>query len=183
MSIYYRIKRLITSDAHALVEGLEEPRLVLAQAIRDMEAGLETLATRIHATRTELTRLCHKAEVTRVALTGIERDVEFAMAEKREDIAKHLIRRMLTGRRHLEGAGAKQAVLTTELAALEKEHAEKQATFESIRERGKGLDLTRESDDTFAAAEHLVATVPNLDHEVELEFLRRLKSTREVGHA
>jgi phage shock protein A len=41
MSLIYRIKRLVKSDVHAFVEGLEDPKWVLAQAIRDMEEELE----------------------------------------------------------------------------------------------------------------------------------------------
>ncbi|MBU1917024.1 PspA/IM30 family protein, partial [bacterium] len=93
MTLIYRIKRLIKADAHALVDGLEEPKWILNQAIRDMETELQNQKSLFEDYKNKAEQLHKKIESLSMCLAQNEKDIDLAIDEKREDIAKHLIKK------------------------------------------------------------------------------------------
>ncbi len=187
MSLGYRIKRLIKSDMHALVEGLEDPKWVLAQAIRDMEEELERIESDLGIRRSHVAKLKDRLIANQAIVSALENDIEFAMREKREDSAKHLIRKLLISKKNIENLITKGKVGEEELQKIEEDYRLKKGAYEDVRGRCEVLNLKRVDDDSFHAAARLVSeeglTDSSLNHQVELEFLKRLQSqTREDGH-
>lgn len=186
MSLTYRIKRLIKSDMHALVEGLEDPKWVLAQAIRDMEEELERIEADLGVRRTHVAKLKDRLIGNQAIVSALENDIEFAMREKREDSAKHLIRKLLIARKNIEDLIAKGKVCEEEVKMIEEDYRVKKGAYEDIRGRCEIMNLKRIDDDSFQAAARLVSeeglTDSALDHQVEIEFLRRLQGSKEEIH-
>ncbi len=187
MSLAYRIKRLVKSDAHALVEGLEAPKWVLAQALRDMEEELEKMEADLRVRRSQIAKMKDRLIASEAILSALENDVDFAMREKREDIAKNLIRKLLMAKRTLEDLSRRFKVCEEELVSVEEDYRVKKGAYEDIKGRCEILNLSRIDDDAFQAAARLVsqegAADVTLDHQVEIEFLRRLQKHKEgEGH-
>lgn len=179
MSLVYRIKRLVKSDAHALVEGLEAPKWVLAQALRDMEEELEKMEADLGVRRSQIAKIKDRLIASEAILSALENDIEFAMREKREDIAKNLIRKLFLAKRSLEDLSRRSKVCEEELVLVEEDYRVKKGAYEDIKGRCEILNLSRIDDDAFQAAARLVsqegAADITLDHQVEIEFLRRLQ--------
>lgn len=184
MSLGHRIKRLVKSDLHALVEGLEDPKWVLAQAIRDMEEELEKIESELGARRSQLSKVKDKLIAHEAIVSALENDIEFAMREKKEDIAKNLIRKHLLAKKNVEDLGRKGAEIEEVLLKIEEDYRIKKGAYEDIRGRCEVLNLKRVDDDAFQAASRLVSdeglTESALNHQVEIEFLRRLQSLKVV---
>lgn len=183
MSLGYRLKRLIKSDMHAFMEGLEDPRWVLAQALRDMEEELEKIEVDLGARRHNLGKVKDRLIANQAVLSALENDIEFAMQEKREDIAKNLIRKLLITRKNVEDLTAREKASTTELVQVEEDYRLKKGTYEDIRGRCEVLNLKKVDDDAFQAGSRLASEEgkadSSLSHQVEIEFLRRLQNRKE----
>jgi phage shock protein A len=186
MSLAYRIKRLVKSDAHALVEGLEAPKWVLAQALRDMEAELEKMEADLGGRRSQIAKMKDRILASEAILSALENDIEFAMGEKREDIAKNLIRKLLLTKKALEDLSRRSKACDEEISALEEDYRIKKGAYEDIKGRCEILNLSRIDDDAFQAAARLVAREGGgdlaLDQQVEIEFLRRLQRRKGGDH-
>lgn len=179
MSLTHRIKRLVKSDMHAFVEGLEDPKWVLAQALRDMEEEIEKMEAELGVRRLQISKLKDRLIGSEAIVSALENDIEFAMQEKREDIARKLIRKLLMTKKTLEDLEARSKDFGESLVSLEEDYRIKKGAYEDIKGRCEILNLRRIDDDAFQAAARLVGqeagTDATLDHQVEIEFLKRLQ--------
>ena len=178
MSLVYRIKRLVKSDLHAFVDGIEEKKWVLAQAIRDMEEELEKIKGETEAKRGQVSQLKEKTKAVEAQAAKLEQDVDFAMREKREEIAKPLIKKLLITRQNMTALGEDLVAAERSLAGLEAEYRGKREKYEEICARAEPFQVERVNDDVFTSAGRLVPQETCLEHEVELEFLRRLQKIK-----
>jgi len=178
MSIIYRLKRLVKSDLHAFVDGIEEKKWVLAQAIRDMEEELEKLQSETESKRTQAAHLKEKIKVLEAQAGKLETDVDFAMREKREEIAKPLIKKLLLTGQNVATLAEELKAAERSLASLEGEYRGKREKYEEICARSEPFQLERVDDDVFTSAARLVPQETCLEHQVELEFLRRLQKIK-----
>ena len=179
MSLMYRIKRLVKSDAYAIVEGLEDPKLILAQAIRDMESELEKLTKGIHQKKDHLEKLKKQELRYNEMLVQIELDINLSIDEKREDIAKKLIRNLIIHKRNIQACRHQSEILMGDIHAAEKDLAVKKQSYDEVLAQSELLNFSKQISPVFEEANNLVAVESALEHEVELEFLRRLKSKKE----
>ncbi len=175
MTLLYRIKRLVKADAHALVEGLEEPKWILAQAIRDMEEELEKQGAALEEKKEKWEKIHKSMEQIGADIASKESDIDLAIDEKREDIAKHLIKANIINRKSLETLADQKNVLSKDLERLEKEVKEKQKAYSDVCARSQNISFETVKSDAFDEAKKVVGKDSSLDHEVELEFLRRIK--------
>jgi phage shock protein A len=182
MSLIYRLKRLVKSDLHAFVEGMEEKKWVLAQALRDMEEELEKLKTEIEIKMTQEVKVADSIEASEKGLQKIEADIDFAMKEKREEIAKSLIKKMILTRQNLDRFKKEEAQVSQELEKLKASYQSKKQSYDEIVTRSEGISFEKEGDDIFKSASQLISEDSSLQHQVEIEFLRRLDRTKEAGH-
>lgn len=178
MSLLYRIKRLITADAHAFVEELEEPKWILAQAIRDMEAEIEKQANLISDKKESFEKMKKQIKKFQSVIEETESDIELSLDEKREDIAKHLIKKILINQKNLTRLQEQEGSLDREILSMESDLSEKRKSYEDVLVRSESLNLQPNRCDVFDEATKLVAQEGVLDNEVELEFIRRLKQRR-----
>jgi len=187
MSLAHRIKRLVKSDMHAFVEGLEDPKWVLAQALRDMEEEIEKLEGDLGVRRVQLAKIKDRLIGSEAVISALENDIEFAMQEKREDIAKKLIRKLLLTKKSLDELEQRSKEFEEGLTVLEEDYRLKKGAYEDIKGRCEILNIRRIDDDAFQAAARLVTQETGMDasleHQVEIEFLKRLQKNKgEGGH-
>lgn len=188
MRIFYRFKRLIRSDLHGVLEGMEKPQQVLAQALRDMEDELEKLKQTLEAHQGRADAAAVKAKQGEELLQALEKDIDFAISEKKEDIAKSLIKKRLLTQQHQELLKREEEQNRQAALKLEAEYGRKKDCYAEICARAESSPLTTEAserDEIFVQASHLLPQDPLLQHQVELEFLRRLQQhkTQEKNHA
>lgn len=183
MTLIYRLKRLIKADAHAIVEGLEDPKWILAQAIRDMEVEIEKQDSLISEKKTRLAQVKKQSQISQKIIEDAERDIDLAMDEKREDLAKVLIRKILINRKNLVVFKEQDDLLKKEIELEEKELTEKKQAYDEICSKSQTISFPNKKDDVFNESKRLVEKESHLDHEVEIEFLRRLKKTKGDSHA
>jgi len=170
MTLIARVSRLFRADLHAVLDRVEEPDLVLRQAVREMEEDLARESKRMEALRSELQRITARdAEIER-SLSGIEEELDVCFEAGKDDLGRALIRRRLEGQRYRTTLSRKRDGVQEKLSELEKR----------IHAHGAQLDAMRQKAELLAPQEIEAASgeswdVPDLrvrDEDVEVAFLR-----------
>ena len=176
MALFERLAVLLRADAHGMVDALEDDRLLLRQHLRDAEAALAGKKARLEALHAEARDLGRAGERLNQRRADLEGDVELALDEQRDDLARFSIQKLLPIRDQLTGLADRDRSLSreiSELAALVKEQEDQledlrlrvQAAVD--REAGEG-DLWGYGVDGFRSSGRRIT-----DEDVELELLRR----------
>jgi len=143
MTLITRVSRLFKADLHAVLDRVEEPDLVLRQAVREMEEDLARDARRMDALRSELQRIAARdAEIER-SLSGIEEELDVCFEAGKDDLGRALIRRRLEGQSYRSTLARKRAGVQEKLAGLERR----------VREHGAQLDAMRQKAELLAPQE------------------------------
>lgn len=180
MTMMTRLARLVRADLNALLERLEAPELVLAQAVRDMEQALEEERRAVAGLERELARLARRdlalaedeAKCAEAIATGLERDA----------LVRPLIRRRLESARRRAALKSRQAEVQAERDRLADRGEIRAAQLDDLRARAalaapaaaqSGLDDP--ADPRWRARGECLWSVPEApvgDAEVELELMR-----------
>ncbi|MEM6274463.1 MAG: hypothetical protein AAF735_04405 [Myxococcota bacterium] len=168
MRLSERIGRWMRAEGHGVVEAIEDRRLLLKQALRDAELALEE---KQHACRELEDRLAELDAV--LARSGSEaevadRDIELALAEGRDDLARFATRRLLPLRRTIEDSERRRGEIDERLTALRSLITEQSAELDELKNRIQDA-IQR----TPTGAETAFVSRRVSDEEVELELLRR----------
>ena len=178
MRITERFNRLIRSDVHGMLEQLEERSLLLKQHLREAEMELARKRAEAEALEEEERRLGEELARNAEAVRTLDSDVELALAEGKDELARFAVRRLLPRRR----AAAELRRRAGEVAEARQRLAERleQQThqFEELRERVRmRLAAAREERERCTPE---VSEVGIANEEVDLELLRR-RSTGQPG--
>jgi phage shock protein A len=172
MPIVHRLTRLFRADVHAVLDRIEEPELLLAQSIREMEAALADEQQRLQALAAQGEAQQRRRSEIAATLAGIGEQLDLCFEAGNQDLARLLLRRRLEGERlvaRLERDGAR---LTTEAARLQRGIEERRQALEALR-RQAAQHLQR--DDATSAAAAPAWSAEDLavsDADVELALLR-----------
>lgn len=170
MTLLSRISRLFRADFHALLDSLEEPEVLLRQALREMEeqlCGDEQCEKRWEAGLERLNGLRNDLQKNLVDLAA---ELDLCFTADREPLARNLIKRRLQAERGSER-------LSQQIAALEKSLKDLRGRLQDQRER---LDALRQKAALFDEAQvspHSLGdgpiTLPAVsDDEIEIALLR-----------
>lgn len=168
MTLVTRLSRLFRADMHAILDRIEEPDLLLRQALRDMEEALAGEEQRLRLMRHELEQLqCRDREQAQLlAEIGEELDVCFTAGD--EALARVLIRRRLEHEYLQKQLNRQRGSLGDAIEALYATLAEQREQLLSVRRKeallsggtGEGGDSDR------------TAPIPVRDADVEIALLR-----------
>ena len=186
MTLLRRFLTLAKADAHGVLDSLEDSSLVLRQCLREAELELAQKRQRLE----ELGRWREQLEQARAELASraqeLDSDIQLALGQDQEDLARFSIRRLLGARRRettlaeqLAGVREERERLARELESQEGEFAELEErvqthlTEQRAREQFAAV-APEEGDSTRAGNEF-----PVHELEVEIELLRRCSERSE----
>ena len=178
MALITRITRLFKADFNAVLDQIEEPEMLLKQAIRDMEDCLN------EAEQAQKCRLYKKEELQSsideidLALERINHELDICFESEKEDLAKDLIRRKLESSRLSERAVSQLSTLDKEITSQQKLINENQTTLLSMRQKAEPI-----VEQTSNSADPRVAAGPDwrtrdsavTDNDIEIAFLQEQK--------
>jgi phage shock protein A len=171
MTLIARVSRLFKADLHAVLDRVEEPDLVLRQAIREMEEDLARDGRSMEIQRSELQRIAARDAELERSLAGIEEELDICFEAGKDELGRALIRRRLEGQSYRASLSQRREGLEEKLAGLQKRVRDHGARLEEMRQKAEML-APRE------AAEPMVGEAwdtPDLrvrDEDVEVAFLR-----------
>lgn len=168
MALINRVARLFTADMHAVLDQIEEPEVVLRQAIREMEEELarqrqrrKWLETEIEAAGARLDGLAEQAR-------DLDSNLDICFANDNEALARKLTRRKLETARLGELTEAKRDALTKQLDELTALLADNADQLDGMRQKAAILA----SEESARAKPGDTAAAAIDDDDVEIAFLR-----------
>jgi phage shock protein A len=169
MRILDRMGLLIRADAHGVMDQLEERSLLLKQHLREAEIELDRKRARLEASEEQLRHMRDDARGCEQQIAELDRDVELALAEGEEELARFAVRRLLPTRRRLRELRKRIAELEEGRERLGERLQAQEGELDLLRSRVRGrLAEMQQRDSAACTVERAVA-----DEDVELELLRR----------
>ena len=176
MALINRISRLFKADFHAVLDQIEEPEVLLKQAIRDMEDDLANTEKRIKVcTHTQVALKRRKGEVES-SIADYDSQLDLCFDSGKDDLAKGLIRKKLEAERFLTRLNSKFESNEAYLADQQKMLDENSATLESLRQKAElfaqQATVKARAGDEFDEVAWMARETTVDDNEVEIAFLR-----------
>lgn len=169
MALITRMSRLFRADVNAVLDRIEEPAVLLRQAVREMEEELGRDEQRARLLEHEQQQLEARLAEAERALRELGEQLDTCFDSGKEDLARALIRRRLEAeqrRRLLEG---RRAALAETRAGLRGRLDDNRRRLEAMRQKSELLA----DDEAEPREEHWSGPeVPVRDEDVEVAFLR-----------
>jgi phage shock protein A len=127
MALIRRVSRLFTADMHAVLDQIEEPEIVLRQAIREMEEELARQRQREKWLGEEIRGTARRLEGFAASIGEIDSNLDLCFANGNEPLARKLTRRKLETQKLREQTAARREALEKqqgEIAALIADNAD-----------------------------------------------------------
>jgi len=170
MALITRVSRLFRADLHAVLDRIEEPDVLLRQAVREMEEELARDEQRIKVLTHEHEQLVSRHRDIQQTLEGVEAELDVCFESGKDDLARALIRRKLEAQRFIRFLTRKHETLETTLAGLRGRVNENRTQLDSMRQKAELL-----AEDNTPAHPEEPWSIPDtavLAEDVEVAFLR-----------
>jgi phage shock protein A len=170
MALITRVSRLFQADFHAVLDRIEEPEILLRQAVREMEEALAREEQRSKVLQHEQRQLINRETDLKQSLHDIEEELDTCFEAGNDDLARACIKRRLETQRFGKNTSRKRAALEETLDDLNLRVRENQAQLESMRQKAELL-----AGESACALPEDNWTLPDInvrDEDVEVAFLR-----------
>ena len=176
MALITRMTRLFTADLHAVLDRLEEPDVLLKQALREMEDDVAIREQRVR-------HFEHDREESTQHADGLERDLvqlaqqlDVCFASAAEDLARTLLKRRLELEQLIKRLRARADAAAKAIVAETAQLDEDRQAFDALRQ--KAQQLLDEGSCPLGRPRLYQPSVTDADVEVALlqEKLRRSRS-------
>lgn len=179
MALITRISRLFKADFHAVLDQVEEPRVLLKQAIREMEDGLSETEFRQRHTLSERDELKQRQDELENVLSDIDEELDICFESNETDLARELIKRKLQTQRLSKRVSALLGVAGKALVGLQRVQQENRATLESMRQKAELIPERLPKSNRDPQSIDGIAWNPRelgvSDNDIEIAFLREKK--------
>ena len=139
MAIIHRLSRLFRADVHAVLDLIEEPQVLLRQAIRDMEEALDRRQRQLAAHEREARQLAgREIELGRV-LEKIESELDLCFEAGKDELARGLVRRKLEHEKAQAALRRRQEAVDNELTAARSALEDDRRRLDAMREKAELL--------------------------------------------
>ena len=169
MALIRRVSRLFTADMHAVLDQIEEPEIVLKQAIREMEEELARQTQRSKWLQKEIESTGNRFDAILKTAKEIDSKLDLCFEHDNDSLARKLIRRKLETQRLAEQLEVKHVALRAELDEHESVVAGNRDQLEGMRQKASLLTSDIVVPDDFSREQSFDQID---DDEVEIAFLR-----------
>ena len=145
MALITRITRLIRSDLHAMLDHIEEPDLLLRQAVREMELAVEQDEQRMKLINHESRQLASRVTELKHSQQQTENELDICIESGEDDLARAVIRRRLGNERLLKNLQMRQEGLQSDLAELQARLDENRNRLAAMQQKLELVDVRQES--------------------------------------
>jgi phage shock protein A len=172
MALIKRLTRLFRADLHAVLDRVEEPDILLRQAIREMEEDLARDEQTYQRHEREHEQLAKRESEFRQLYADLGEELDVCFAADKDDLARSLIRRRLETEGFLQLLERRRESLAAQRDQLAQRLAENRTRYEGMRQKAELFDErkgdpTRESMDSWPGVDVRVR-----DEDVEVALLK-----------
>jgi phage shock protein A len=170
MPLIHRFTRLFRADLHAVLDRIEEPEVLLKQAIREMEEALARDERQLKVLNHEQHQLVSRHDELRQNLEDLEAELDICFEAGHEDLAKALIKRKLETIGFVKFIKRKRDSLQSAITELAKRLEDNRRRLDSMRQKAEVLSedsKNHEPDGPWNTPDFSVR-----DQDVDVAFLR-----------
>lgn len=139
MALITRLSRLLRADLHAVLDRVEEPEVLLRQALREMEEELVRDQQRQRLLAREQRQLDGRAEEQEQALARIDQELDVCFAADKDDLARALVKRQLEHQAQQRRLTSRRQELEESLEQLQQRIEDNQSRLEEMRQKAELL--------------------------------------------
>lgn len=140
MPLLTRVARLFRADFHAVLDRVEEPDILLRQAIREMEEILARDEQACQRRERERDQLVKKAAELQRAHAALTDELDVCFAANNEGLARALIRRKLETERSLKLLERRRDTVSSWIEQLSLRLQENRDRYEGMRQKAELFD-------------------------------------------
>ena len=170
MALITRLSRLFKADVHAVLDHIEEPEVLLRQAIREMQDVIAQDEQRLKLTENELRQMKSRKQQMQHGVDEIETKLDVCFRSQEDDLARSLIKRKLEMQKHEQHLINRQADLQQVLQDLKGLMSERKQTLHSMQQ--KASLLATESAKPDVVDDWQTSSLDVRDEDVEVAFLQ-----------
>ena len=169
MALITRVSRLFRADLHAVLDRIEEPYVLLRQAVREMEEELARDEQRLKSLTVEQGQLAAREKDIDQSQRDIEEELDICFASGKDDLARALIKRKLEAERFRKLLARKRETLNEMIVGLKTRLEENRRQLDSMRQKAELLaeEESAPSEERWTTPDFAVR-----DEDVEVAFLR-----------
>jgi phage shock protein A len=169
MALITRLSRLFNADMNAVLDQIEEPDLLLKQAIREMEDTLAHDERQIKLLALEQQQHNQKQQELKQSLTDIDQQIALCFKSKKDDLARVLIKRKLEIEQLVAALTRKSSSSNGSLAQLKSQLKEHQSQLISMKQKAEIFSQNTSDNAANSAWDNHTFSVQ--DEDVEVAFL------------
>jgi phage shock protein A len=170
MALITRLSRLMRADLHAVLDRVEEPEVLLRQALREMREELARDQQRQRLLGRERDQLDARAAELEQALVRSDQELDVCFAAEKDDLARALVKRKLETRELQRRVEGRRHELDASLEQLGQRLDENRSRLEDMQQKA---ELLSEPDPEQTSAAPWAQTDTGVRAaEVEVAFLR-----------
>ena len=170
MALINRVSRLFRADMHAILDRIEEPEMLLRQAIREMEESILENDKQLKLLNHDYEQLLDKLTGLEQSTGKIEEELDLCFDAGNDELARTLVRRKLEADKLAKIILRKRDNLEKQGKELTQKIEEQRTHLENMQQKLELLseqEMQRSYDDTSIAPELAIR-----EDEVEVAFLR-----------
>ena len=169
MAIINRFTRLFTADVHAVLDRLEEPEVLLKQAIREMEDQVHEQEQTLRQLIGEQETLRQRRETAQLQIGEANEQLDLCFQSGHDGLAKTLLRRRLAAEKLLTAHESKTAAVETALRKTHEELASRRQRLADIRDKASYV-----CDQVTSNTQHYHSNVEPVvtEEDIEIAFLK-----------
>ena len=172
MALITRLTRLFRADAHAVLDRLEEPEVLLRQAVREMEEETARNVQVLKALELEQEQTRRHVSEIETSLAGIAGELDLCFAADNHNLVRILLRRRLEGERlaqHLSQRLARQSAdILQRRGALD----EQRQRLEGMRQKAAIFDVESPANKSAASDAWSTPDIAVSEDDIDLALLR-----------
>jgi len=178
MALISRVARLFRADFHAVLDRVEEPDILLRQAVREMEDDLTRDQQRYRRLEQDREQMGSTEEDLQQRCTSLVEELDICFAAGKEALARTLIRRKLETERSLQLLARRQDALAVQRDQLARRLEENRSRYEGMRQKSKLYDEQNRDNAWQDSWQGIDVRVSEEDVEVALLRERQRRATR-----
>lgn len=170
MALITRISRLFRADFNAVLDRIEEPDVLLKQALREMEEDLHSDKQQLKFLEKEYVQLETKTKDIEKSLEQVNQELDICFDSNETELARSQVKRKLEIQRYEKHLKSKLESRSTKIAGLKNRIEENKSRFTVMQQKLELLidEIPQADGDTYYANINEVIK----DDDIEMAFLR-----------
>lgn len=168
MALMTRMARLLRADLNAVLDRIEEPAILLREALREMEHSVAADRRRHAWLGTQRDAMAARIGDLERSLEGVGAQLDACLDAGNDELARAMLQRQLGSQRELRSCARQRAQLAAQRDALALRLGDHEARLQAMREQSEALDAQSTRHEYEATPQHIEPAVSEQDVDVAL---------------